>query len=292
MLESRNRWTLTPYLFGLLVVVVAFFGASACGDDDDDGPTAPNASSSPTSAASPTPVSLEGEITVFAASSLTEAFNEAGKAFAEKNPKATVKFQFAASSALAVQINEGAPADVFASADTAQMKVVADKGNANESAIFVKNTPVVVVPKNNTTVSTFADLAKADVKLVLAGATVPIGRYAREILTKASGTGGISADFSTKVLANLRSEEANVRAVLTKVQLGEADAGVVYTTDIGAAANEVKKIDIPANYNVIAEYPIATIKSARNAKVADAFVTFIRSADGQAIMAKYGFAKP
>lgn len=235
---------------------------------------------------------IDGEITVFAASSLSEAFKEVGAAFEKANPGTEVTFSFAASSALAVQINEGAPADVFASADTAQMKNVIDQGNAEEPTVFATNTPVVVVPKDGKAVATFADLAKPGIKLVLAGKDVPIGRYAREVLAKASGTGGISPDFSDRVLANLKSEEANVRAVLTKVQLGEADAGVVYKTDVGAAANEVRVIEIPTAYNVVAEYPIAVLKASKNQVTAAGFVAFIRSAAGQAIMEKYGFVKP
>lgn len=233
-----------------------------------------------------------GEITVFAASSLTEAFKEAGAAFETRNPGAKVTFSFAASSALAVQINEGAPADIFASADLAQMKVVSDRGNAFESAVFAKNAPVVVVPKDGKAVTAFADLSRPGLRLVLAGKDVPIGRYAREILTRASGTGGISADFSDKTLANLKSEEANVRAVLTKVQLGEADAGIVYKTDVGAAGNDVRVVEIPAAYNVAAEYTIAVVKGSKNPATAAAFVAFLRSADGLAILEKHGFAQP
>jgi len=269
-----------------MVAILAGAFAACGGDDGDDTAPAPG---SPT--ASPTR-GLTGEITVFAASSLTEAFKESGSAFEKAHPGTKVTFSFASSSSLATQINEGAPADVFASADTAQMKVVSDKGNALESSIFVKNTPVVVVPKGNTTVVTFADLAKPGVKLVLAGKEVPIGKYARDIFAKASGAGGVSSDFSDRALANLKSEEANVRAVLTKVQLGEADAGIVYKTDIGAASNDVKVVDIPTQYNVNAEYPIAVVKASKNAALATAFVAFIRSADGAAILDKYGFLKP
>lgn len=299
MRTNHSAWGWRRFGAALLsmLTLAAMIAAVACGGDDDadDGTDAtatggqPAVTSAPTT---PTTPPTAGEITVFAASSLTEAFKEAGTVFEKANPGTRVTFNFAASSALAVQINEGAPADVFASADTTQMKNVTDKGNAGESAIFVKNTPVVVIPKDGKTVVTFADLARPGVKLVLAGKDVPIGRYAREILTKASGTGGVSADFSDKVLANLKSEEANVRAVLTKVQLGEADAGVVYKTDVGAAANEVRVIEIPTAYNVVAEYPIAVLKASKNQVTAAGFVAFIRSAAGQAIMEKYGFVKP
>ncbi len=276
----------------LLSVAMLFALTAACGGDDDE-PVATPAATGSTTAGSPGTVPVEGEITVFAASSLTEAFKEAGFAFSAANPGAEVTFSFAASSALAAQINEGAPADVFASADPASMKLVTDEGLAADPRTFALNSPVVVVPKDNTAISSFADLAKPGTRLVLAGQSVPIGCYAREVLTKASAAnGGISADFSDKVLANLRSEEANVRAVLTKVQLGEADAGVVYITDIGAAANDVRKIEIPAQYNVIAQYPIATIKESKEQDVAQAFVAFLLSNEGQAILVKYGFQAP
>jgi molybdate transport system substrate-binding protein len=268
----------------LWVVAVAFSLAAlltSCGDDDGQ------------TAASPSPGAVQGEIVVFAASSLTDAFKEAAGKFQIQNPNARITFSFASSSALAAQINEGAPADVFASADTAQMKVVTDKGNASDPAVFATNLPTVIVPKSGSSVSSLADLAKPGVRLVLAGPDVPIGKYSREILTNASQAAtGLSPDFSEKVLANLKSNEANVRAVLTKVQLGEADAGIVYKTDAAVAANEVKQIKIPDAYNVVAQYPIAVTKSAKNTPGARAWIAFLASPDGQAITAMYGFGKP
>lgn len=297
---TRSRGGFAPYLIVLFAALVAVFAAVGCGGDDDDGaadkaPVATGtttAAASATSAATPTVPPLEGGIVVFAASSLTESFKELGEAFSKANPKAKVTFNFAASSALATQINEAAAADVFASADLNQMKNVVDKGNANKSAVFAKNSPVVVVPKGSTTVATFNDLAKPGAKVVLAAPEVPIGRYSRDILKKASETGGISADFSDKALANLKSNEANVRAVLTKVQLGEADAGIVYRTDVAAAAGQVTVVEIPAAFNVVAEYPIATVKQSKNTAVAEAFVAFVRSSAGATILEKYGFGKP
>ncbi len=235
----------------------------------------------------------ESEVVVFAASSLTEAFKAAATRFQELNPKARVTFNFASSSALATQINEGAPGDVFASADTVQMKVVTDRGNAANPVSFATNLPTVIVPKSGSPVASFADLAKPGVRLVLAGPGVPIGKYSRDLLANASkASGGVSPDFSEKVLANLKSNEANVRAVLTKVQLGEADAGIVYTTDAAIASADVRLVQIPAAYNAIAQYPIATTKGAKNPLAAKAWVAFILSADGQAILARFGFGRP
>ncbi len=235
---------------------------------------------------------LSGEVTVFAASSLTDAFREAGKAFEEANRGAHVAFNFASSSTLATQINEGAPADVFASADSAQMKVVADKGGVEEATTFARNSPVIIVPKGSTVVQSLGDLAKPGVKLVLAAKDVPIGNYARQVLANASGAGGIGADFAARAVANLKSDESNVRAVLSKVQLGEADAGIVYKTDVAAAGGEVRQIEIPAQFNVVATYPIAVVKAARSAALAHAFTDFVRSEAGQFILQKYGFERP
>lgn len=283
---ALRRWL--AFALVALLTFVACITLTACGGDDEARDDRPTAAGSVTASAP-----LEGEITVFAASSLTDAFKEAAAAFQQKSPKTRVSFSFAASSALATQINEGAPTDVFASADSVQMKSVTDKGNAADPVLFATNLPTIVVPKSGSPVATFADLAKPGVRLVLAGPEVPVGKYAREILANASkANGGISTDFSDKVLANLKSNEANVRAVLSKVQLGEADAGIVYTTDAAIAANDVKLVEIPAAYNVIAQYPIAVTKSAKNSALAKAWIAFLTGPEGQAIMAKYGFGKP
>lgn len=276
-MSRTRRISLALLALGLLTV--------ACGGDDDD--------AAPGSAVLPTAAALEGEVTVFAASSLSEAFLDLGSSFEEAHPRTKVTFNFAASSALAVQINEGAPADVFAAADGVQMKAVTDRGNARDPRVFARNQPVVVVPGGSSRVRTFADLANSGLKLVLAGPEVPIGRYARDILLKASvPQGGVAADFSERVLGNLKSNEANVRAVLTKVQLGEADAGIVYRTDVPAARGDVTVVEIPEAYNVVAEYPIAVISHARRPGLARAFVDFTLGPDGRAILEKYGFETP
>lgn len=274
---SRRPGSSRPWLLLTLVAAVAM-AASACGGGSGPAPRAPGPS---------------GEISVFAASSLTDAFKEMGASFAKANPGTKVAFNFASSSALVAQINEGAPADVFAAADNASMQAVAGRGAIDDPAVFAENTPVVVVPKGGGPVQSFADLAKPAVKLVLAGKDAPIGKYARNILANASAaTGGIDASFEAKALTNLRSEEANARAVLSKVQLGEADAGIVYQTDVAAAGGEVKQLAIPAQYNVVAQYPIAAVKASKNIVTARAFVLYVRSQAGQAVLAKYGFGAP
>jgi molybdate transport system substrate-binding protein len=282
--------SLLPAAGRLLLASIVAALLAGCGGDDDD-PVATATPPGPT--ATPAIPPLEGEIVVFAAASLIDAFTEAGTAFEKANPRTSVTFNFAASSALATQINEGAPADVFASADSSQMDVVTDAGNASEPRQFVTNRPVVVVPEGSDRVKVFEELARPGLKLVLAGPDVPIGRYSRDILARASAaTGGVSPTFSKDVLANLRSNEANVRAVLTKVQLGEADAGIVYSTDIRAAAGEVVAIDIPEQYNVAAGYPIAVVSESKEKDVAEAFIAFILSAEGQGIMQRFGFGAP
>jgi molybdate transport system substrate-binding protein len=236
--SRREPTVLRRLLPSLALLGLASAFASACGD---------STSSPGAAAANPQ------TITVFAASSLTEAMKESAKPFELQNPGARVEFNFAASSALAIQINEGAPADVFASADAAQMKVVTDKGNAEQPQVFAQNVPVVVAPRDSTAVTSFEDLAKPGLKLVLGAPGVPIGAYSRQILENASAPGAVSPDFSDRVLASLKSNEPNVRSVLTKVQLGEADAGIVYRTDASAAGDAVRVIEIPSRYNVVAD---------------------------------------
>ena len=253
---------------------------AACGGDGSD--------ATPTRAG--TPDLVTGEILAFAASSLTDAFKELAAAFEDEHRSARVKFNFASSSTLATQINEGAPADIFASADLPQLKVVMDARNASEAQLFATNELIVVTPAKGATVKSLADVAKPGVRLVLAGRDVPAGRYAREVLTRASTLpGAIAPDFAGKALANLRSEEPNVRAVLTKVQLGEADAGFVYRTDAAAAGAQVATVEIPAAFNVQAQYAIAVTRNGKNVTTAEAFVEFLFLPRGQKIMANHGF---
>ena len=226
---------------------------------------------------------------MFAASSLAEVFPEIGRAFETAHPGTSVTFSFGASSALATQITEGAPADVFAAADRATMERVTDRGEAHGPRVFTTNVPIVVKSGGARLPETFANLATPGTRLVLAARDVPIGRYAREILTNASGPGGLGSDFSARVLANLRSEETNTRAVLAKVQLGEADAGIVYRTDVPAANGEVTTIEIPQQYNVTAEYLVAPLRRSPRGELAAAFIDYLLSHAGQAALGARGF---
>lgn len=232
-------------------------------------------------------------ITVLAAASLTEAFTELGKLFETQNPDAKVAFSFAGSQQLAQQLTQGADADVFASASvkymdaaTADKRVIAD-----DVKTFALNKLVVIYPKDNPAgLKDLKDLAKPGVKLDLADQSVPVGQYSLTFLDKAIQDSGFDAQYKDNVLNNVVSYEDNVKAVVAKVSLGEADAGIVYVTDITAGAVEkIGKIDIPDALNTVAAYPIAPISDSKNADLANAFVAMVLSPDGQAVLAKYGF---
>ena len=237
-------------------------------------------------AGSSTPVVAQspGSITVFAAASLTEAFNAAGPAFTKKTGIA-VAFNYGGSDTLATQIKQGAPADVFASANLAQMKVVSDAGLvAGTPKTFAKNRLVLIAPKTDAVkVTSPADMAKPGVKVVLAAATVPVGGYARATLTK----------MGLDVEKNVVSNELDVKAVVTKISLGEGDAGVVYSTDVtSTVAPKLNEFPFPAAVAPDIEYPIAALKNAPNAKGAQAFVDYILSAEGQSFLKARGFIPP
>ncbi len=245
----------------------------------------------PTAASTPTP-QLTGEVVVFAAASLTDAFKEIAAAFQKAHPGVTVTFNFGGSSQLRTQLAQGAKADVFASADKKNMDGAVQDGTIGGTPkVFVRNEPVIVVPANNPAgITSLKDLGKSGVRLVLEGKDVPIGNYARQILDKASQDPSYGSDFSARVLQNVVSEETNVKASLTKVVLGEADVTFVYRTDVTVdVRDKVKIIEIPANLNVTAEYYIATTKQAPNPAAAQAFVEYVLSPAGQKILAKWGF---
>lgn len=245
-----------------------------------------------TKAQSVDPVESPVTLTVLAAASLTESFTEIGAAFEAAHPGVTVEFNFAGSQQLAEQLVAGAPADVFASANNKQMSVAIEGGRVQEGApmLFVQNRLVVIVPANNPAgIATLADLAKSRIMLDLAAEEVPVGKYSLEFLDKASADPSFGSDFAAKVLANVVSYEENVKAVLNKVSLGEADAGIVYTTDAFTVTGQVGQIEIPVDLNVLADYPIAVVADSANADLAQAFVDFVLSDEGQAVMQKCGF---
>ena len=232
-------------------------------------------------------------LTVLAAASLTESFTELGEVFESENAGITVAYSFAGSQALAQQLDQGAEADVFASANTKYMTAIIESGRVNEedSQIFAHNRLVVIFPSENPGgISDLQDLANEGLKIVLADESVPVGNYTAAFLDKASADPTYGEAYKESVKNNVVSYEDNVKAVVTKVSLGEADAGIVYITDITAeAAKSVTSVDIPDELNTIATYPIAPLADSENPELAQTFVNFVLSAEGQAILGKYGF---
>jgi molybdate transport system substrate-binding protein len=229
---------------------------------------------------------------VFAAASLTDAFTELGKDFEEATPGVNVIFNFAGSQALRTQIEEGAPADVFASANQNEMDLLITGGHVKQDTpqVFLNNKLVLILPVDNpAALETLEDLANPGIKLVFAAEEVPVGQYTRQALDRMNGQFG--SDFKHRVLANVVSNEDNVRQVVAKVQLGEADAGIVYTSD-AVAAPALPTIEIPAALNIIAEYPIAVLTRSANADLANAFIAFVLSEPGRAVLQKWGYVPP
>jgi molybdate transport system substrate-binding protein len=244
------------------VLAAAALGLAACGGGGSGG----SGGQSP------------AEIKVFAAASLTAAFTELGRRYtAAQGTKVT--FNFAGSQALATQIGQGAPADVFASADLDNMAKVKDLVATPQS--FASNRLAIVVEQGNPRgIRTLDDLAGGDVKVVLAAREVPAGRYAKQVLDRAG------------VKVTPVSQEDNVKAVVAKVSLGEADAGIVYVTDVAAGGARVEGVDIPREQNVVATYPIATVKAGKAQDAAQAFMDLVLSGQGQQVLHRYGFLPP
>ncbi|WP_179136947.1 molybdate ABC transporter substrate-binding protein [Candidatus Entotheonella palauensis] len=236
------------------------------------------------------PLPIAGTLTVFAAASLTEPFTAVGKRLEQIYPGLRIRFNFAGSQTLRTQLEQGAPADVFASANMPQMRLAKQSGVVHhEAPIFIKNRLTLMVPHANPgQVTGLQDLANPGIKLVLAGQHVPVGRYSRQVLSRASAEYG--EDFETRVLQNLISEEHNVKQVVTKIQLGEADAGIAYVSDLSPQiGNAIRSIPIPDAYNIEAAYPIAMVKDTRQLAAAEVFIDFVHSEQGQAIMKSYHF---
>jgi molybdate transport system substrate-binding protein len=243
------------------------------------------------SLASSTAVAEPTAITVFAASSLTEAFRAIARDFVRRQPDARVRFSFGGSQELAAQIRHGAPCDIFASADDRQMMAVKGDRPGVISQPFALNELVVAVSKTSpVAVAALADLARPRLKLVVADPAVPAGRYTVAMLQRATALKACGPAFPAKVMANVVSRETNVRQVAMKVALGEADAGIVYVSDtVGSLAGKVRTVAIPAGVNVQASYPIAVLATGSRQRLADAFVARVLSADGQRRLREYGF---
>jgi len=281
--------------FLLFFLLIVLFAGAACTPQTTPiiSITEPAAETAPIGVLSTDEPVAERTLTVLAAASLTESFTELGTLFESQNPGVKVALSFAGSQALAQQLGQGADADVFASANNKYMDaaIEANRVNKNDAKAFVTNRLVVIFPKDNSAdIKVLQDLAKPGVLLDLADPSVPVGQYTVNFLDKTIEDPDFDAQFKEDVLNNVVSYEDNVKAVVTKVSLGEADAGIVYVTDVTAdAADKVGKLDIPDALNTIATYPIAPISDSTNPDLAQAFVNLVLSSEGQGVMAQYGF---
>jgi molybdate transport system substrate-binding protein len=274
--------TLTAGLAALLLV-------SGCAPSSPASPTSPPAT--PADAAAARPAS---EVVVFAASSLMDVFQDMATGFQQTNPGARVTFNFGASSQLATQLAQGARADVFASADQVQMDNARNADAiSGQSRVFARNRLVLITPADNPQhIASVKDLARDGLKLVTAQPSVPIGQYTAQMLDKAAADPTYGADFRSRVEANTVSREDKVRQVVSKVQLGEADAAVVYSTDATPQVRaQLQLIDIPEPLQTIATYPIAIARGA-NPAGGEAFVAYVLGPDGQTTLDRWGFLPP
>ncbi|MFI1028681.1 molybdate ABC transporter substrate-binding protein [Streptomyces sp. NPDC020951] len=269
----RTRRTLQAAAAG----AAALLALSACSSSDDSASTTSDSSASASSSPK-----LSGTVTVFAAASLKESFTELGAAFEKANPGTKVTFNFGGSDTLAASITGGAPADVFASASPKTMAIVTDaKDNATEPTTFVRNQlEIATLPGNPDKIASLKDLTKSGLKVVLCDKTVPCGAAAQKALD------------ASKLKLTPVSYEQDVKAALTKVELKEADAAVVYKTDVHAAGDKVEGVDFPESADAINEYPIALLKDAPNAEAAKAFIALVQSAEGRQVLTEAGFLKP
>ncbi|MGW2050511.1 molybdate ABC transporter substrate-binding protein [Streptomyces sp. NPDC001858] len=269
----RTRRTLQVGAVG----ATALLALSACSSSDDS--ASAKADSSASASSSPKP---SGTVTVFAAASLKESFTELGEAFEKANPGTKVTFNFGGSDTLAASITGGAPADVFASASPKTMKIVTDaKDNATEPATFVRNQlEIATLPGNPDKIASLKDLTKSGLKVVLCDKTVPCGAAAQKALD------------AGKLKLTPVSYEQDVKAALTKVALKEADAAVVYKTDVHAAGDKVEGVDFPESADAVNDYPIALLKDAPNPAAGKAFIALVQSAEGRQVLTEAGFLKP
>ncbi|MFJ2647505.1 molybdate ABC transporter substrate-binding protein [Streptomyces sp. NPDC087420] len=270
-------FTLTRRRAATALATVAFLVPLAACGGDDDGDKKPDAAATTSGATSDAAASAD--LTVLAASSLTDVFKTAGAAYESSHPGTKVTFSFAGSQELAAQVKQGAPADALVTADTKTIDgLTSDTGTPT---IIAKNRLVIATGEGNPDkVESLKDLADPKLKVVLAAPEVPVGRYSEQVLD------------AQKIDVKPVSQEPNVRAVLSKVELGEADAGIVYKTDAETAPDKVDAIEIPDAQNAIAQYPAATLKTSKHAEAAAAFVAWLSGPEAQKILQDAGFQKP
>lgn len=230
-------------------------------------------------------------LTVFAAASLTDVFTELAAEFEADNPQVDIVLNFAGSQTLRLQVEQGARADVFASANINHMQTLVDADLMRMPTIFTQNQLVAILPASNpASIQSLADLTRPGTKLILAGEAVPAGKYARQALTQLSDNPQLGPDFSNQVLGNLVSEEDSVKGVVAKIRLGEADAGIVYASDVTPlVAPDLLTLPIPLEYNITADYPLAVGAESEAPELANRFVEFVVSSRGQTLLAQHGF---
>jgi molybdate transport system substrate-binding protein len=279
-------------LLALLIVVVL----AACSASQSAAPsptaTAPPSQPAgfPSAHASGAPSVEPAALTIFGAASLRGALDDVKAAYVALNPGSTITVSTDSSAALETQIEQGAPADVFLSADAANpQKLVAGGFASGEPVAFAGNKLTIIVPKGNPAgIASPKDLAKPGLKIIAAGDAVPVTKYATLLVKNLAAEAGYPANFESAYTANIASKEDNVKAVVSKIELGEGDAGIVYLTD-AAASDKVDTVDVPDEANVPATYAGVVVKASRNKDAAKAFLVWLAGPAGQAILAKFGF---
>ncbi|MFE2944859.1 molybdate ABC transporter substrate-binding protein [Streptomyces sp. NPDC059255] len=257
-----------------LVTAALLLPLAACGGKDDAKDTGTGAKDGASPGGAP-----KAQLTVLAAASLTDVFKTAGAAYEKANPGTRLTFSFAGSQELAAQVDQGAPADALVTADTKTMDGL--RGDTGTPTVIAKNRLVIAVGEGNPDkIENLKGLADPKLKVVLAAPEVPVGRYSKQVLD------------AQKITVKPVSQEPNVRAVLSKVELGEADAGIVYKTDAATATDKVDAVEIPDTQNAIAQYPAATLKTSKNADAAAAFVSWLSGPEAQKILQAAGFQQP
>ncbi len=279
----------------VLVALLALILAACAGSSSPSPSAAASAGppSAPPSTAASATAGAQVNLEIYAAASLKNAMATAKTAYEAATPRVTLTISTDASSALETKIEQGAPADVFLSADTKNPQTLVDKGLANGPAVnFATNKLTVIVPTSNPAgIQTPADLAKPGVKIIAAGDAVPITKYANQLVANLAKEPGYAANFAAAYTANIVSKEDNVSAVVAKVELGEGDAGIVYVTD-AKASTKVTTVAVPDPANVVAVYDGVVVTASKNAAAAQAFLTWFAGPDGQAILVSFGFLPP
>jgi molybdate transport system substrate-binding protein len=276
-----------------VLVSVLLFILAACSSSGASPTASASAPAAPTTATSAGLSATPAALTIYGAASLKGALDKVKTAYEAANLGTTLTISTDSSASLETQIEQGAPADVFLSADTTNPKKLVDKGLAAGAAVaFAGNKLTIIVPiANPAGITSPKDLARTGVKVIAAGDAVPITKYALQLVANLAKEAAYPADFAAKYSANIASKEDNVKAVVAKIELGEGDAGIAYVTDAKASAR-VTTVDVPDTANVPTTYASVVVKASKNAAAAEAFLTWFAGPDGQAILGTFGFLPP